>query len=60
MSRHSQTLDLDIAKGFKIRIDGKEVILTSNPEDDPDKLVVKELYVSKTTGNLVIVYDDGE
>ena len=60
MSRHSRTLDLELDSGFKIKIGGQEVLLTSKVGDDPDKLPVKEIYVSKATGLLVIVYDDGD
>ncbi len=37
-----------------------QAILTSSESVDPDHLSVKEIYVSKLSGNLVIVYDDGE
>ncbi len=37
-----------------------QLILTSNNDTDPDHLAVKEIYVSKSSGKLVIVFDDGE
>ncbi len=60
MSRQSSNIPIELDKGVKIKIGGNEVILTCNPVDDPDKLPVSEIYVSKTTGKLVIVYDDKE
>lgn len=36
------------------------VILTSDLEKNPDRLPVKEIYINKTTGKIIIVYDDGE
>lgn len=58
MSRHSPGLPLDLEAGVPIRIGGQPVVLTCTTKDDPDKMVVKEIYVSRSTGRLVIVYND--
>lgn len=60
MSRHSRNVDLELDKEYKISIGGKEVILTSAEGEELDKLPVKEIYVSKSTGRLVIVFKDAE
>lgn len=36
------------------------VIITSDSEETPERLEVKEIYVSKATGKLTIVYEDDE
>ena len=46
--------------GLEQRLILDRVIFTSDPNQDPNKLPVKEIFVSKDTGQLVIVYEDGE
>ena len=42
-------------------LDLERIVKTSDPDQDQDnKLPVKEIYVLKDTGKLVIVYDDEE
>ena len=62
MSRHSSTIDLILEKGKAMKIGTQPVIISCTTEGpgNADKMVVNEMYVSKATGNLVIVYDDGE
>jgi len=45
-------------QNIDLALDG--VIKTSDPDQEPNKLPVKEIYVLKDTGKIVIVYDDGE
>jgi hypothetical protein len=35
-------------------------LIKSDPDEEENKLTVKEIYVLKDTGKLVIVYDDEE
>ena len=60
MSRQSPTVDIELEATKRITIGGQDVVLTCKSDDEPDKLPVKEIYVSKTSGKLVIVFDDGE
>ena len=61
MSRHSASLPLELDKGVPITMGDHAVIVTcGNRERDPDKMKVKELYVSRSTGKLVIVFDNEE
>lgn len=43
-----------------ISLDLEKIIFTSDPDQEPNRLPVKEIYVLKDTGKLVIVFDDGE
>ncbi len=45
----------------KLTVEGlDQIVLTSDMGTDPDHLAVKQVYVSKSTGNLVIVFEDGQ
>ena len=59
MARHSENLDLKLVEGHRMTVGDREVILTCD-SGEGDKLPVKEIYVDKNTGQLVIVYDDKE
>jgi len=62
MSRHSSSIPLTLDKEIEMSIGGQTVILTCSGADclsDPNKAIVTEMYVDKSTGKLVIVYDDG-
>ena len=60
MSRHSPSLPLELDEGASITIGGHPVICScADGTAESDKMVVKEIYVSRSTGKLVIVYDDG-
>ncbi len=62
MSRHSPSINLELDDGRKVKIGHQEVIMTCQgtgcPNSDPDKMPIKEMYVSRETGKCVIIYED--
>lgn len=61
MSRHSASLPIELDAGVPIKIGTHSVIVTCGDSDaDPDKMKVRELYVSRSTGKLVIVFENEE
>lgn len=58
MSRHSPSLSLELDAGVDMTIGKHSVVVTCRSDEDPDKIQVKELYISRSTGRLVIVYEN--
>ena len=60
MSRHSPGVEFVLEEGTVAKIGHAQMIVTCNdsPDCDPDHLPIIQLYVSKSTGRVVVVYED--